>query len=75
MVTVTKGDLIALGYGPSFAADIIRGNKKAYGIKGTYILPVTETVQSSQRSCGRITGDYDSRQTELIVLLAHLCEE
>ena len=28
MVTVTKSDLIALGYGPSFAADIIREAKK-----------------------------------------------
>ena len=28
MVTVTKSDLIAMGYGPSFAADIIRETKK-----------------------------------------------
>lgn len=28
MITVTKSDLIALGYGPSFAADIIRQAKK-----------------------------------------------
>lgn len=28
MVTITKSDLIALGYGPSFAADIIRETKK-----------------------------------------------
>lgn len=28
MITVTKKDLIALGYGPSFASDIIRQAKK-----------------------------------------------
>ncbi len=28
MITVTKKDLIALGYGPSFSADIIRQAKK-----------------------------------------------
>ena len=28
MITVTKKDLIALGYGTSFAADIIREAKK-----------------------------------------------
>lgn len=28
MITVTKSDLIALGYGPSFSADIIREAKK-----------------------------------------------
>lgn len=34
MVTVTKSDLIALGYGPSFAADIIREAKKLMMEKG-----------------------------------------
>ncbi len=34
MVTVTKSDLIALGYGPSFAADIIREVKKLMVEKG-----------------------------------------
>ena len=34
MVTVTKGDLIALGYGPSFAADIIRETKKLMVSRG-----------------------------------------
>ena len=34
MVTVTKSDLIALGYGPSFAADIIREAKKLMVEKG-----------------------------------------
>ena len=28
MITVTKSDLIKLGYGPSFSADIIREAKK-----------------------------------------------
>ena len=40
MVTVTKSDLIALGYGPSFAADIIREAKKLMVEKGhTYYQP------------------------------------
>ena len=34
MVTVTKSDLIALGYGPSFAADIILEAKKLMVEKG-----------------------------------------
>lgn len=34
MITVTKKDLIALGYGPSFAADIIREAKKIMISKG-----------------------------------------
>ena len=34
MITVTKSDLIALGYGPSFAADIIRQAKKLMLDKG-----------------------------------------
>lgn len=34
MVTVTKSDLIAMGYGPSFAADIIREAKKLMISKG-----------------------------------------
>ena len=34
MVTVTKKDLIALGYGPSFASDIIREAKKLMVEKG-----------------------------------------
>lgn len=34
MITVTKKDLIALGYGPSFATDIIREAKKLMISKG-----------------------------------------
>lgn len=34
MITVTKKDLIALGYGPSFATDIIREAKKIMISKG-----------------------------------------
>ena len=34
MITVTKSDLIALGYGPSFAADIIKEAKKLMISKG-----------------------------------------
>ena len=34
MITVTKKDLIELGYGTSFAADIIRESKKLMIVKG-----------------------------------------
>lgn len=34
MVTVTKKDLITMGYGPSFASDIIREAKKIMVEKG-----------------------------------------
>lgn len=34
MITVTKKDLIAMGYGTSFAADIIRESKKLMVSKG-----------------------------------------
>lgn len=34
MITVTKSDLIALGYDPSFAADIIKEAKKLMISKG-----------------------------------------
>ena len=34
MITVTKSDLIALGYGASFAADIIKEAKKLMISKG-----------------------------------------
>ncbi|EAH3789345.1 DUF3173 domain-containing protein [Listeria monocytogenes] len=34
MITVTKKDLIKLGYGPSFSADIIRQAKKLMISKG-----------------------------------------
>ena len=34
MVTITKSDLIALGYAPSFAADIIKEAKKLMISKG-----------------------------------------
>lgn len=34
MITVTKKDLISLGYGPSFAASIIRESKKLMIDKG-----------------------------------------
>lgn len=34
MITVTKKDLIAMGYGTSFAADIIKESKKLMVSKG-----------------------------------------
>lgn len=34
MITITKSDLIALGYGPSFASDIVREAKQLMISKG-----------------------------------------
>lgn len=34
MITITKKDLITLGYGPSFAADIIKKSKNLMVSKG-----------------------------------------
>ncbi len=34
MITITKKDLVSLGYGPSFAASIIRESKKLMIEKG-----------------------------------------
>lgn len=34
MITITKSDLVELGYGPSFAADIIKEAKKLMISKG-----------------------------------------
>ena len=48
MITVTKRDLIELGYGPSFAADIIK--KGTYGRKGAYLLSIQKIRQGSKRS-------------------------
>ena len=44
MITVTKRDLIELGYGPSFAADIIKKAKELMVEKGhTYYQSVSYT--------------------------------
>lgn len=50
MITVTKRDLIELGYGPSFAADIIQKSKGTYGRKGAYLLSIQKIRQGSKRS-------------------------
>lgn len=50
MITVTKRDLIELGYGPSFAADIIKKDKGTYGRKGAYLLSIQKIRQGSKRS-------------------------
>ena len=42
MITVTKKDLVTLGYGPSFASDIIREAKK---IMVTRLSPKVYTIQ------------------------------
>ena len=51
MVTVTKSDLIAMGYGPSFASDIIKEAKKLMISKGhTYY---------QSRKLDRVQKEYD----------------
>ena len=42
MITVTKKDLIELGYGTSFSADIIRQAKKTYDFQRAYILSISK---------------------------------
>ncbi len=64
MITVTKKDLIALGYGTSFSADIIRKAKKLMIEKGNTI----EIGQVPKK--GRIIRITLSDQ-RLIVLLAY----
>lgn len=49
MITVTKRDLIELGYGPSFAADITK-KQGTYGRKGAYLLSIQKIRQGSKRS-------------------------
>ena len=61
MVTVTKSDLIALGYGPSFAADIIREAKKLMVEKGHTLLSVKKAGQSSKRGRRRTARYQTSR--------------
>lgn len=56
MITVTKKDLIALGYGTSFSADIIRKAKKLMIEKGIL------RVKSWQKTLLR------KQKTELIIL-------
>ena len=46
MITVTKRDLIELGYGPSFAADIIKKAKELM----VYLLSIQKIRQGSKRS-------------------------
>ena len=50
MITVTKRDLIELGYGPSFAADIIKKAKELMVEKGHTLLSIQKIRQGSKRS-------------------------
>ena len=56
MITVTKKDLIELGYGTSFAADIIREAKKTYDFKRAYLLSVTQTGQVPREAVEELLG-------------------
>ena len=48
MITVTKKDLVTLGYGPSFASDIIREAKKIMVEKGHRSEEHTSELQSQR---------------------------
>lgn len=50
MITVTKSDLIKLGYGPSFSADIIREAKKLMIAKGHTYYQSKKTGQGTKGS-------------------------
>lgn len=56
MITVTKRDLIELGYGPSFAADIIKKAKETYGRKGAYLLSIQKIRQGSKEAVEELLG-------------------
>lgn len=42
MITVTKKDLVELGYGTSFSADIIKKSKRIDDYKRAYLLSISK---------------------------------
>lgn len=63
MITVTKKDLIALGYGTSFAADIIREAKKLMISKGHTYYQSRKLDRVPREARRGIIGYYISRRT------------
>ena len=72
MVTVTKSDLIALGYGPSFAADIIREAKKLMVEKGHTYYQSRKLDRSSKRGRRRNCSVSNFQMSSNDTLLAEM---
>src|SRR5699024_6171890 len=56
IVTITRKDLMDLGYGPSFSRDIIR-EAKSNGAERLWFLQHEKIRSSACRSCGRNIGN------------------
>ena len=56
MITVTKSDLIKLGYVPSFAADIIKEAKKTDDSKGSYLLSIQKLDRVPKEAVEELLG-------------------
>ena len=75
MVTVTKKDLIALGYGTSFAADIIREAKKLMIAKGHTYYQSCKLERVPKEAVEELLGISLTEKQDWFVLLAFLCKE
>lgn len=75
MVTVTKKDLIALGYGTSFAADIIREAKKLMIAKGHTYYQSRKLDRVPKEAVEELLGISLTEKQDWFVLLAFLCKE
>lgn len=71
MITVTKKDLIALGYGTSFSADIIRKAKKLMIEKGHTYYQSRKLDRVPKQAVEDLIGITFIRHKRLIVLLAY----
>ena len=56
MITVTKRDLIELGYGPSFAADIIKKTKELMVEKGHTYYQSIKLGRVPKEAVGELLG-------------------
>ena len=75
MATVTKKDLIALGYGTSFAADIIREAKKLMIAKGHTYYQSRKLDRVPKEAVEELLGISLTEKQDWFVLLAFLCKE
>ena len=64
MVTVTKSDLIALGYGTSFAANIIRKAKKLMISKGHTYYQSRKLDRVPKEAVEEILGNHGKRPNQ-----------
>ena len=75
MITVTKKDLIELGYGTSFAADIIREAKKLMISKGHTYYQSRKLDRVPREAVEELLGIKFTEKQDWFVLLAFLCKE